>query len=62
MFNMPSANKYLSLKTLIRNATMKKATLRAKQLTDVAQGRYYKNGILNNMKGSCYLSYKKTLK
>ena len=62
MFNMPSANKYLSLKALIRNATMKKATLRAKQLTDVAQGRYYKNGILNNMKGSCYLSYKKTLK
>ena len=52
---MPSANKYLSLKALIRNATMKKATLRAKQLTDVAQGRYYKNGILNNMKGSCYL-------
>ena len=49
---MPSQKEYNNLKYAVKNLTLQRASLRAKQREDISNGLYYKNGLLlNNVRG-----------
>ena len=44
---MPSEKVYNNLQNFVRNSVVKRASVRANQLRNIADGLYYKNGLLN---------------